>query len=221
MKNRLILLVSLFILSIQAGLCSYEDELNSLEMNKYGCTFSNESLSERLSRLEYDFFGMTQTADIDSRLDMLNKMARAIYTNPLKSDDKYLPGKKKSAIRNLWETLADINGSMTGFTPPIYPEEYYSGYSSYSSNDNYGNYWQNPHKYGLNYQPNSVWQNNNTRYLKHNSPFYNRPYANHTTGMNRYQRPYYTNNMYQPHQYIPTYGNTNYLTRSSVHILND
>lgn len=210
-----------------------EYEISSLEQNKYGQSFENESLSERLNRLETDYFGMSQTGDINSRLDMLSKLAvnskgSAIITPDY---DYYSVSKKNKSnpIKNFWNNISEpfSQGVVTGYTPPI---SFSNSYSSYGNNfmnflngrPEYCPYHNKFHNHNFN---NSDFNSNN--FLK--NPHYNhlsdnrhrhRLYRPHRT----YSSPYRSVSQYNPFgspYSMPTNAYTNVAAGSRVHILRD
>lgn len=127
----------LFLFCQLIGFCYSENILNDIEYKKYGFSYPNESLSERLSRLETDYFGMEQQGSIDSRIDVLSKMSsnRRVSSIQTPNYDGY-PVKRKSAIRRFWDNFTD-DGVITGFTPSITSSTFNNGSSYYSSGNNY------------------------------------------------------------------------------------
>lgn len=239
MLRKIVLSIAI-LLCVQVCVYSYSPEqLANMEMVKYGQSYENDSLSSRLMRLETDLFGMTQSGDIDSRLDMISQMIGSSASVPAYTPDNsyysqnnsyYYPQKKESAIKRFWNNLTDdfSSGAITGFTPPLTSTGYV--------NDLYGNGFMN-------------FTNNSGRYCPlhntyHNNGFFNNNPHNFWNGRNRYhnafnrghnfrhplhlgRNPYYTNfNSYaNPYGYygnrIPTNTYNNVLSRSTVHILQD
>ena len=104
-----------------------EQQISNLEINQYGQTFVDDSLSDRLNRLEMDMLGMRQSGDIDNRISMLNRVSFGEIPTP--SFDYYKP-ERRSAIKNIWNNVSSIldNGYMTGFIPSLensYTSNYY------------------------------------------------------------------------------------------------
>ncbi len=194
MIRKVVLLCCLFFVFAIEGNCYTEDEISNLEFNKYGQTFVNDSLSNRLNRLETDMLGMSQSGDIDSRIDTLIRMSGNNISVP--SYD-YYPSEKKSAIRNIWNGITSSfgydDGQITGFIPPMG-----LGYSN-SSNHNY----YRPHYH----RPSSYCPYHNT---------YHRPSRN----FHRHS-PHTAYNPYGPNYQRPTYGYSDTNVGSSVHILRD
>lgn len=127
----------LFVFCQLIGFCYSENILNDIEYKKYGASYPNESLSERLSRLETDYFGMEQQGSIESRIDVLSKMSSNRRSSSIQTPiyNSY-PVKKKSAIRRFWDNFTD-DGTITGFTPSITSSTFSNGSSYYSSGNNY------------------------------------------------------------------------------------
>ena len=206
-----------------------DDNLSVLEKQNYGMSFEDESLSDRLNRLEENFFGMAQSGDLESRFDNLFKIS-----NPQKESaiitpdyDYYSVSKpKKAIIKNFLDnvTAPFSQGVVTGFTPPI---GYSSGFSSYG-NDFMNFFDNNSNKY-------CPYHNSYHDGYRSNNKFF-RKYNNNLSRYNRYKnyRPHrmpryghnhpYHNSSYNPHlsqNYRPTYGNTSFSTGSTVRIIND
>lgn len=224
---RKILFACLFCLFFQlVGFSFTVDLLNDIEYKKYGISYPDESLAERLNRLETDYFGMEQQGSIDSRIDMLSRMSsnrRSTAVLPPNYNNYHL--KKKSAIRKFFENFTD-DGVVTGFTPSITSSTFSNGSSYYSSGSNYaGNFGRNAFNnffngrnnccpYHNNFHRNMNWGNN----INHN--FGNNFHNNLGNGfppppsMHNYQRPQsrIVRNFYNP---------PNIYSSSSVHIIRD
>lgn len=233
MLKKLFIIKIIFLFTAIIGFCFSEDEITNIELSKYGESYANESIAERLNRLETDFFGMAQSGDLDSRIDMLKHISgnsrQSAIINPR---ENYYPGQKRSAIRRFWDNVTstfDTTGTMTGFTPSMTTSGYNYGYS----NNAYGNEFLNFMNGYNNYCPYHNRYHNHNRYL-HN-PFYNNNnfinsglnnrYFNNGYNPNRYyngrhpHRPvHYPNNRIQRSSYWlpPTVS-----TRSSVQIIRD
>lgn len=183
------------------GFCYSEDDLAQIELRKYGQTFVNDSLSDRLIRLETDMFGMSQSGDIDSRINLINQMnGNSSYSSIAVPEYNYSYGNKKGFFRNLFDTFS--TGTMTGFTPPM------TGYSS-----NYGNYCQYNNYNRLNKPFENRYYSRNYNNHRHNFP--------HRPPRIGAHNPYNTYNPYGAREGQPTYGSTNVITGSRVHILKD
>lgn len=220
------MLKKIFMLSLSAvffslsAFCFSEDDIAAAEYARYGRNFADESLGERLNRLETDFFGMSQTGDINSRLANVSRMASNIKNGvtPI-LNDYYYESKPKKFFSRILDNLASNFGTdeyITGYTPSIINtisssggSNFYNSRYPYSGlNNNYYNYsGRYPHSYPYhrNYfdRTGSLYRNNNP-YLYHN-PYGNYPYNN--------TAPYTSRTGY----YIPPQIET----QSSIHILKD
>ena len=208
------------------GLCYSEDILNELEYQKYGVTFQNESLAQRLSKLETDFLGMEQKGSIDERLDLLYRISNTSRTTAIqKPYYSNHPEKKKSAIRKFFDNIGDI-GSMTGFTPALSSTTYNNGsyYDSYG-NDNLSNWGNRVFNNFLDAQNNycpyhNSYHNNHFNHPIHNRHWigdnmqYNHFYGNHHSHMPQH---IYPQNRTVRNFYIPP----NIQSRTSVRIIRD
>ena len=233
MIKKLFILNIIFFCSAAIGLCFSENELRNIELSKYGESYTNESIAERLNRLETDFFGMAQTGDIDSRIDMLNHIAmnsrQSAIINP---QENFYPGKRKSAIKSFWDNVTstfDTTGSITGYTPSMtttgygysnnmYRNEFLNFMNGYNNYCPYHNRYHNNNRYfnnqflnnnnfvnsGLN---NSYVHNNKHNPANYHHRFNQYPYGNYFPN-NRFQRSYFS---------TPP----NIATRSSVQIIRD
>lgn len=159
MLKKIYLLLSFLLVFSCSCFASYEDKLLELETLRYGRTFQNESISQRLLRLEEDYFGLSQSGDITSRINMLSQIASNNYPNQLSYDRRvYQPQRKSSKLRNFLKDLASTftdPGVMTGYIPPIqsYDDTYYNN----SFNNDYYNRFFTPPKYSPNYAPSHVY----------------------------------------------------------------
>ncbi len=216
MLKKIIVLNFAYIFTMLIGFCFSEEELEQLEYSKYGQIYNEESISERLNRLENDFFGMSQNGDIDSRIEKLSKIAenskRAAIIDPLES---YYPGKKKSSSRNFWDNITSSfsdDGIITGYTPSYYNQGYSNNvyrnelFNSLNSSNRYCPYNSSYNNRFFNrFFHNSNNTLNKKAYNKHLPP---NGYRNYNPYSNRLQRNYYQ---------IPP----SITARSSVHILED
>ena len=211
------------------------DDISELEYAKYGTNYPYESLSERLNRLEFDYFGMAQSGDLESRLDKLSKINQnsktaSIFTN----NDNYFNTKKKSSIRNFWDSITSPfgnNGYITGYTPSINTITT-SGYENDIYGNHFNNYMNNPYSFcpynsqlhnrvpytGYGYFPNkrnsdyNRFLNHDSRFISHNNKsqrLHHYPYNNN----NNFNQPYVNRTTY----YLPP----DFETKSSIHILKD
>lgn len=204
------------------GFCYSEDILNELELQKYGATFQNESLAERLGKLETDFLGMEQKGSIDERLDLLyrisnNSRATAIQ-NPYYEN---YPVKKKSAIHNFFDNLGDI-GSITGFTPSLNSTSYNNGsyYDSYG-HDNLANWGHKVFNNFLDRQNSYCPYHNSYHNNYFNQPIHNRHWIRNNINTSHSQlyvpQHVYPKNRIVRNFYIPP----NIQSRTSVRIIRD
>ena len=223
-----IFLSSLFVFTCVLSCFAYsEDEISLIEQNHYGQVFSDDSLADRLNRLETDFFGMSQTGDINNRLDMLSKMAKNSKGSAIVTPDydyySVSKTKKGNAIKNLWDNITEpfADGVITGYTPPI---DFSNGHSSYSNSygNTFGNTFGNSfsNRYGnnfmnfLNNQPqycpyhNQYHSNYGNGYSNSSfrpNKFFNRRYHNHLSDSNNRYNHRYNNHRFHKHRnYMPS-----------------
>ena len=186
---------------------SYEDRLFELEKLRYGKNFQNESISERLLRLEEDYFGMTQAGDINSRINMLMQIAKNNYPNQFSYDRKsYSPRQKKGGVKNFLKDLASTfidSGSMTGYIPPM--NTYDDFYHNSTFDSNYYDRFFTPPKYSPNYVP----------------PHSHRGYNIHHQMASGYNPGYSTSTVQYDSFGNPTTFNRDLYARSAVKILRD
>ena len=192
----------LFCLSFMSASCCFSfsnDELSYLEISKYGKTYDKDSFSQRLSRLENDILGMTQSGDIDNRIRLLYKVSSNSVVLP---SERIYSGNRKSAIRNIWDNISSnfINdeGFMTGYIP------------SMNYNDNYMDFFDNEPQYCPYHNTFHRSFRHIPRIGKHNHPS---PYNHHYHPSNY--------NPYGPNYHRPTYGMRNVSAGSTVRIIND
>lgn len=120
-------------------------ELASIEKRILGRSFKKDDVELRLSRLEQQILGATQSGNIDERYQTILS-ASTHYTNfnnnlsnPITtfSGTGVSPtGGIKNAFRNVFHTITGV-GSVTGYTPPISP---YGFNTPYGFNPNYGTF---------------------------------------------------------------------------------
>ncbi len=175
MIKKILFTIFVYLNCILGGYCFSEVNISDIEYSKYGQTYENESLANRLNRLETDLFGMEQSGDLDSRLYKLEKLSMNKMQSPSNAFyDTYTSGKNKSSIRNFLDNVADTfsnSGTLTGFTPSM----------TYSSNPN------DIYNYGL-----SGFTSNYSNYCPYNN-YYNNKY----NGLNKYKKAF-GNNLYNP-----------------------
>ena len=233
---RFFILGLLFLLSGVYVFAYSDDEISFLEQNQYGQSFESDSLAQRLNRLETDLFGMAQSGDIDSRLDMLFKLSNNSKASAIVTPDynyySVSEPKKANAFKNFWNNFTEpfSQGVVTGYTPPI---NYSSSFSSYGND--FMNFLNNPQQYC----PYHNTYHNNNHYHNYNNlgnnKFLNRPYHNTINKNGRYYNSKFrpkrnyrmTHNNFSPYNpfgspsSMPTTGYMNVSTGSSVHILRD
>ncbi len=202
MLKKLFLFNFMFVLCFNQVFAYSDDELSYLEHSRYGRSFEYEALSERLSRLETDVFGMAQAGDVETRIYNLSKMSknsRSVVNYPEYASPE---NKKRNVIRNLLNNVSSVfeSGVITGFTPSM---------SSYGYSDNiydreFNNYINNPPQYcpyHNRYYPQNPFYNNYTQPM---------PPVNYYSGNTNYPHGYPHNS----YRYYPNYEAT-----SSVHII--
>lgn len=168
MKKILFSLV-LFFCSISFVFAYSEDEVSFLEMKKYGQTYNNQSLADRLFRLETDILGMRQSGDLDSRINTLNN----IFSNPAPnaivppSVDIY-SSRRKGLLGRFLDDFS--SGYVTGFIPPIntgyYSDDYHNNYCPYGNNQVHSTYHYrgyHPHHRHLHSRPYNPYGDYNYR----------------------------------------------------------
>ena len=230
MARKLYFVFVLFFIFVCQGFSSAADDLSVLEKQNYGMSFEDESLSDRLNRLEENFFGMAQSGDLETRFDNLFKISSAQKESAIITPDYdyYSVSKpKKGIVKNFFDNFTSpfSQGVVTGFTPPI---GYSNSFSSYgndfmnffdNSNNQYCPYHNSYHS-GNSYRNNKFLRkyNNNLsgsrKYRKHDNRYpskygYNHPYH------------YSSYNPYLSQNYRPTFGNTSFSAGSTVRIIND
>jgi hypothetical protein len=210
MFKKLLISNLIFIFSL-GNVFAYSDEvLNNLELKKYGQIFEYESLSERLNRLETDYFGMSQSGDLDDRISKLSQISINSRTYPSAYPyENYKP--KKATMRTFWDNFSSLfdSGSITGFTPPM---SVY-GYSPMQENiyrQQYLDFLNNPQSY--------CPYHNRYNYFPQNRLNSSYPYSiNHSPIRHDYMGNYPINRYYRPNFYNPP----NIYTGAGVHIIND
>ncbi len=220
MRQKFFILFLTFILVILPAACFADNNsIDAMELAKYGQTYTYESLSERLSRLENDLFGMSQSGDLDSRLQKLSQVIQPVNINPNnivypETAYNYDVKPKRNVFKKFWDNVSDTfgtNGIVTGYTPAMYS-------SSYSS-DLYRNELRNMFYNPPNYCPYTNTFNN--RYNKNFPPINNRILQNQRLHpyYNAYNNNYYNYPGYRNYNRI--YYPPNIVTSSSVHILDN
>ncbi len=251
MLNKIFTVCIMSLFLSNAAFAFSEDNISALEYSKYGRNYPYESLGERLTRLETDYFGMSQTGDIDSRIANLSKINSNRKNGvTIPSYGNYSDVKPKNGIRDFWNNIKSgfsDNGYITGYTPSM----------TYTTSSGYANDLYKNHLYGYNnnYQSFCPYDNGfHNRVPNKPSGYYNNRYFNpsfsgfngvnsfvpntlnsgnkyrHRTGYNNYHN-HYNHNHYNPHNFSPYnrpytnrstyYSPPNIQAKSSVHILQD
>ncbi len=225
MLKRIFIIQVLLLLFIIQPACYPQVNIDDIEKTKYGHTFNQESLSERLSRLENDVLGMSQSGDIDTRLSRLSQVIRPeINPNNIiypQTDYDYNIQPKRNIIQRFLDNVADTfdnTGVITGYTPMMYGAGY--GYTPDIYRNEFRNMFYNPPKY---------CPRHNTFHNRYSYPYssYFPPINNRIIPGRRFY-PYFNNFNRYNNFYYPRYGNynriyspPNIVTKSAVHILND
>ncbi|MBQ9246517.1 hypothetical protein IJ182_09650 [bacterium] len=212
---RKLLLVFVLCLSFSLiGFCLPENDLDNIEFMQYGHCYDYEPLGERLNRLETDFFGMSQSGNIDERVLRLSEIAanskKHTVAVPSFYDNLH---KKKSSIKDFWNTASSMfnNGVITGFTPPITSYDYYSSPGSLYRNE-FTNFSSNPSIYCPYHNRYDSLYNNFTNSSRTFSQYNNIPRPPHYINGNYPVNSYYHQSFYNP---------PNIYSGSSVHIIRD
>lgn len=159
-------------------------ELAAIEKKVLGRSYKKDDLSNRLSRLEYQILGATQSGKPDERYQTILTASNHYMnfdnaiTTPLNTitSSSVSPitatGGIKNAFKNVFHTITNA-GSLTGYTPPISPY----GYSApYGFDPRYGTYGpKNPlYGYGMNpYSYNMGMPSGYHRSIRTNRGYYN------------------------------------------------
>ncbi len=226
MVRKILLYLSILLLFMNSVYAFADKDIENLEMSMYGNIYSNEDYGSRIKRLETDLLGMTQSGDIDSRIDTLKRMHSnsniATFSYP---EDRYYTPKNKGVIKNFLNNISSSmfdTGTITGYTPSMT--------SSFANNlyrNEFMNFVDNPYGYcpyhnGYNYFNKPLHRNyprhnfNNNRFsYRHGNNLSNIPPHNH------YRKSYYNTSRIGRYPYIPTDVADNISTRSTVHILQD
>lgn len=211
MLKKLLVANILYLLTINCVFAYSEDVLNNLELSRYGQSFEYESLSERLNRLETDYFGMAQSGDLDDRISKLSQIStnnRNYNTSYPYENDR----PKKSVMRNFWDNFTSVfdNGSVTGYTPPM---------SFYQNNSSWENVFKQQYMDYMRNTPNYCPYHNRYHHNIPNRLNPNYPYGAYNPEFSRYpyMGNYPINRYYHPTPYSPP----NVYTRAGVHIIND
>ncbi len=207
MLKKIFILKIFLIIFAGIGYCYSEDELNRLEYLSFGQIYEDDTLGERITRLETNYFGLSQSGDIDSRISRISQLAENKKMPSMSFPErKNVSIPKKNKIKSILNTASDFfgTGSMTGFTPSFTGSPY--GYSDTMYNNEFNNFLNNPNAY-------CPYQNNINPYAGINSLGENNPYLQNNTYMNNF--PIGRN--YHQSFYTPQ----NISTGSGVHIIKD
>ena len=144
MLKKIFILNFVLLIFTGIGYCYSEDELNRLEFLKFGQVYEQDSLGERLNRLEAYCFGMSQSGDINTRINNLKQLSNSTPIMAYPYDNKY-PAKKKNKIKTILDTASEFfgAGSLTGFTPSFTG----SGYSDNMYQNEFNNFFNNQNSY--------------------------------------------------------------------------
>ncbi|MBQ4124293.1 hypothetical protein IJD44_11325 [bacterium] len=203
-KKIFILFVIICQLSFQTMAFS-EKDIADLELQKYGKIYKEDDLGSRLRRLETDVFGMSQSGNIDVRMNNLFNMISPTHNyQGLYPTETFLKPEKKGFIRKFFDNVT------SSFSYP-----YVTGYS--------------PSLFEMNGYPNNIYKDNHINLSGNNGNYcsFSNPYPHrYFNGAHRFHHPYgntpYYNNGYSPYIYTPPTDITrNVATRSTVHILRD
>ena len=120
-------------------------DLSNIEKRILGKSYKKDNLQNRLSRLEYQIFGATQSGKPDERYETILTASNHYtnfsneITNPLNnfsSSTISSTGGIKNAFKNAFNSITSV-GSITGYTPPISP---YGFNMPYGFDPRYGTY---------------------------------------------------------------------------------
>ncbi len=226
-----ILLISYFCMFVTNVCFAFsENDLENLEISKYGKIYSNEDYSTRLRRLETDLLGMTQSGNIDKRINILkeinsnSKVASYMYSDDFEMQPKN-QGKVKNFLNNISSSMFD-SGMVTGFTPPItssYPNRFFNNEFMNFANDPYCYCPYNKGRIKNRYRTrhNHFRKHVNNNNFMGNTGFSSMPNFNNNWNRQHLHRHYPNTQYYGGYPYVPTDSMTNVSTRSTVHILQD
>lgn len=231
MLKKVLFIIFCFFLITASAYCYSEENLSSLEYQRYGESYEYESLSSRLSRLENDLFGMTQSGDVDKRIEMIVRMSESnnIVNVPHSREDDFEKRKNGGSIKKFWNNFTSAltdTGTMTGFIPPMYGSYgsyggyYPNGYNNYYGNNRFKNRLKNRfYTYGFNgnYPPPRLYNHYGESHSPHCCRHHN--FGHHGfIPNNTVSYPTIYPNSYPV---VPTESYNNYFTSSTVRILND
>ena len=189
---KIIITVIFSVFLSEMAYCYFDEDISRLEYQNFSRVFEDETIGERLNRLETAIFGMSQTGDIDERLQRLAKLSGSpkIRALPIPYDNK-----PKNKIKRVLNSALDLfdTGTVTGFTPPLYNNNF--GYSEDIYKQEYNNFLNNPHgycTYSQKYYPQPYVYNNRPLYNNANIPPVPSSYSNHYPINRRYYQRTYT-----------------------------
>ncbi len=226
MLRKIVILNILITQMFVTGFCFSEKDLSAIEMSKYGKVYMTDDFGTRLRRLETDFFGMTQSGDIETRINKLNQIAGSSNVSAIVPP--LYPSKKRSAIGRFFDNITSSiydPGVVTGYTPPLYSTGYTTNrYSNYYNPMNNHNFYPYNKAYGFNrpYRHPHIRNRNYNKFYKGVSRLL--PHNNLRNNIINVNRPgsYGYNNYYRhPYNILPTNSVTNVATGSTVRILRD
>lgn len=205
-----------------------ESDIDFLENSLYHKLYSEESLGERLNRLENDMLGMGQAGSIDERVEKLLTLNenRFNVATPNFTETEHSPEKKEGKIKKFFNGVSDMfsSGTITGFTPPLGSSYYSNGYSSYGNyNNRYFNNYTNPSAPGLfDALPSYCQYYGRRKNYGYNHPINSTYYNPRFHSPHNYRHTYHPNGFYgNGYNNFPTYTMPNIITNSGVHILKD
>ena len=206
-----------------------ENDISILEIERYGKNYPYESLGERLTRLETEYFGMTQSGDIDSRIENLMRINQNKQNGVNFKMGNKNKNEEKGFFKNIFKDFTSNfrnNGSITGYTAPMNTITS-TGYGDLYERMNHSQ-WNYPHDLGYNYRnpyyKRTPYVNRDNKFISKNNE--RNSYVNHrnyrrNNNYNRYDKV--RNNSFY---YNPQYSNmTDYYlppeieTKTSIHIL--
>lgn len=104
--------------------------LTRLENKVFNRTYQQNTIENRIERLEQQVFGAVQSGDMDTRYEALVSAIKSYNTTSMNQNLIPNTGQNRGirGIANALLNNAIFGGTMTGFTPPIDP--YYGNYSN-------------------------------------------------------------------------------------------
>jgi len=142
------------------------EKLSYIENKIFGRQYPNDDTETRIIRLEKEMLGAMQDGNLKERFDVVAQASKHYTSFPSLQEDNYNTAQQpynrnyqnyqrysntpyttysnsNTNQRGLKNTLGNIVsgllgvGTMTGFTPPIYPSQYSNGYQYYNPTNNY------------------------------------------------------------------------------------